>query len=99
MAAGAVPVVADVGDLRDRLESGRNGYLVPADDVTAYARAALRLLSNAEVWRRCSRLTARLAVEHSGSDVIAARWRSHLAGVLARDAPDGQIAKASGPMR
>lgn len=99
MAAGTVPVVADVGDLRDRLESGRNGYLVPADDVTAYARAALLLLSNAEVWRRCSRLAARLAAEHSGSDVIAARWRMHLAGVLDRNAPSAQIASASGPIR
>ena len=99
MAAGAVPVVADVGDLRDRLESGQSGYLVAAADVAGYARAALHLLSDAEVWRRCSRLAARLAVEHSGSDVIAARWRAHLASVLAHEAPGAQIANASGPIR
>jgi glycosyltransferase involved in cell wall biosynthesis len=99
MAAGAVPVVADVGDLRDRLQSGRDGYLVPADDVAAYASAALLLLSNEEVWRRCSRLAARLAAEHSGSDVIAARWRTHLAAVLERNAPSAQSASASGPIR
>ena len=99
MAAGAVPVVADVGDLRDRLESGRNGYLVAADDVAGYARAALHLLSDREAWESCSRLAARLAVEHSGSDVIAARWRAHLASVLAQKEPDAQIANASGPIR
>jgi glycosyltransferase involved in cell wall biosynthesis len=98
MAAGAVPVVANVGDLGDRLESGCNGYLVAPDDIAGYARAAARLLADAGTWGDCSRRATRLAVETSGTDAIAARWRAHLASVLARN-PDTQIVNASGPIR
>ena len=98
MAAGAVPVVANVGDLGDRLESGRTGYLVAPDDIAGYARAAARLLADAGTWGDCSRRAARFAVETSGTDAIAARWRAHLASVLAQN-PDTQIANASGPIR
>ena len=99
MAAGAVPVVADVGDLRDRIESGENGFLVAADDVAGYARAASLLTSDADVWRRCSRRAARLAAEHAGRDVIAARWRAHLASVVERKTHGPQAASASPPIR
>lgn len=98
MAAGAVPVVANVGDLRDRLESGRTGYLVAPDDIAGYARAAASLLADVGAWGDCSRHATRLAVETSGTDAIAARWRTHLASVLA-PTPHPQIANASGPIR
>jgi glycosyltransferase involved in cell wall biosynthesis len=98
MAAGAVPVVANVGDLHDRLESGRTGYLVAPDDIAGYARAAAGLLADVGTWGDCSRRATRLAVETSGTDAIAARWRAHLASVLAPN-PDTQVANASGPIR
>jgi glycosyltransferase involved in cell wall biosynthesis len=96
MAAGAVPVVADVGDLRDAIRPGVNGFVVPEGDIGAYAQATVRLLRDAEVWRACSRQAAELALARSGTDTVAELWRQQLRSVLAaRAAP--QAASASGP--
>lgn len=99
MAAGTVPIVADVGDLRDGLEPGHSGYLVAADDVAAYARTAIGLLTDADAWRACSRRAARHAAANSGRDAIAARWRTHLNHVLAAPPPEAHAASASGSIR
>jgi len=98
MTAGAVPIVADVGDLRDGLEPGRSGYLVPADDIAAYARTAIRLLTDADAWRACSRRAVEHAAANSSKNAIAARWRAHLTDVLAAP-PAAQAASASGSIR
>jgi glycosyltransferase involved in cell wall biosynthesis len=82
MAAGAVPVVAAVGDLGDLLRDGENGFLVRQDDVTAFARQATALLSDPDLWRRCSRKAVATAVANSGVDAIAKRWQRHLRSVL-----------------
>lgn len=82
MAAGAVPVVADVGDLADFVENDVNGYLVAQDDIAAYARAARALLTDEALWRRLSRRALSGAIEASGTDAVAGRWRRHLRGVL-----------------
>ena len=44
MAAGSVPVVSDLPSLRECVEDGRNGFLVPATDIDALASRMLTLL-------------------------------------------------------
>jgi glycosyltransferase involved in cell wall biosynthesis len=99
MAAGAVPVVADVGDLRDSIRHGVNGFIVAQDDIDAYAEAAVRLLSDENAWRDCSRRAAEFALRCSGTDAIAQRWEQHLRTVMQRHRHRYQVASASGPMR
>jgi len=98
MAAGAVPVVANVGDLADSVQSGLNGYLIAPDDDAGFARAVVHLLEDPCAWRRCSKRAYLAATEHS-RDAIAARWRKHLTSVIARSAAEPQLTKASGPIR
>jgi glycosyltransferase involved in cell wall biosynthesis len=84
MAAGAVPVVANVGDLADFVQNDVTGFIVAQDDMAGYSRAALRLLSSEDLWRRCSTRSRRFAVANSGIDAIASRWNRHLRAVMAR---------------
>jgi glycosyltransferase involved in cell wall biosynthesis len=85
MAAGAVPVVANVGDLADLVEHEVNGFIVAQDDIAGYSAAALRLLSSQDQWRGCSRRAFGSALATSGVDAIARRWHSHLCTVMAPD--------------
>lgn len=84
MAAGAVPVVADVGDLKDRIEDGVNGFVVAEDDIAGFADRVLRLLSDEEIWRRYSSMALTSAVAESGVDAIARKWNWHLRSIIAR---------------
>lgn len=97
MTAGAVPVVADVGDLSDLIEDGMNGYLVEPDDIDRYANRCLRLLDDEQAWRRCSANAVVSALAHSGVDGVALRWRHHLRGVMARTRPVQNIRYRSQP--
>jgi len=78
MAAGAVPVVADVGDLKDRIDDGVNGFVVEQDDIAGFAERILRLLDDEDTWRRCSSRAVSSAIEHSGVDAVARQWHRHL---------------------
>jgi glycosyltransferase involved in cell wall biosynthesis len=84
MAAGAVPVVANVGDLADLVQDERTGFVVAPDDIAAYARGATRLLADEDLWRRCSRRAAAAALQNSGVDAVAEHWGRHLHGVIAK---------------
>jgi glycosyltransferase involved in cell wall biosynthesis len=55
-AASGLPLVLSdrVGAAHDLLRDGENGFLVPADDVDAAARAIKALASDAELRRRMS---------------------------------------------
>src|SRR6185295_3759408 len=96
MAAGAVPVVADVGDLRDAIQQGQNGFIVEPDDISGYAAAAIRLLTDEQTWNDCSRRATQSALATSGTDAIAQQWQRHLRAVMDRQT-SGQAASASGP--
>jgi glycosyltransferase involved in cell wall biosynthesis len=77
-------VVANVGDLAELIQNGVNGFIVAQDDIAAYSREAIRLLSSEDLWRRCSRRAVQSALASSGSDAIAKRWEQHLQGVIAK---------------
>lgn len=95
MAAGAVPVVADVGDLADFVRDGLNGYLVSQGDIEGYARAALALLSSGSLWRRLSASARSSATDVTATEAVARRWEQHLRAVLAKRRAGGDIAPSS----
>ncbi|MCX5672201.1 MAG: glycosyltransferase [Planctomycetota bacterium] len=86
MAAGAVPVVADVGELGDLVENGVNGYLVEPDNIDQYATHISSLLRDPVLWTRCSQAAAAAATRHCGVDAVTALWRRHLDETIQRAA-------------
>jgi glycosyltransferase involved in cell wall biosynthesis len=92
MAAGAVPVVADVGDLADLVETGSTGFVVAPDDIAGYARGCVRALASEAAWTALSRRAARSSLARSGIDAIARRWNLHLRAVIAA-AREGGLAR------
>lgn len=92
MAAGAVPVVADVGDLADSVENGVTGFIVAPQDIAGYARGCLEALAGEDTWTALSQRAASASLARSGIDAIARRWRRHLQAVIA-GAPPERLAK------
>jgi glycosyltransferase involved in cell wall biosynthesis len=82
MMAGAVPVVADVGDLGDLVREGENGYLVDVDDLPRFRECARRLLAEPVLWERLSRAARASAIASVGLDRVTALWARHLSAVL-----------------
>jgi glycosyltransferase involved in cell wall biosynthesis len=87
MAAGAVPIVADVGDLADLAGDGRSGFVVAPDDIAGYAQPCVQLLCDPDAWRAYSRQAVSSALAASGIDAIARRWAVHLHAVIAKPGP------------
>jgi glycosyltransferase involved in cell wall biosynthesis len=78
MAAGAVPVVSDVGDLRDLVHDGVNGRLVDQDAIDDYCGAIVRLLDEPERWTACSRAAVQTVAQTHSVEAVAGRWTRHL---------------------
>jgi glycosyltransferase involved in cell wall biosynthesis len=87
MAAGVVPVVADVGELGDLVADGVNGYLIEPNNIGEHARKVTSLLQDPALWAQYSRKAIEAAREHCDIEVISKKWRQHL-----RDA----VSKSSG---
>ena len=76
MLAGAVPVVADVGDLAELVRDGETGYRLSPGDSADYARRILQLLTDENTWRRMSSAARQRARENNSLETITARWDS-----------------------
>lgn len=63
MACGLPQVVTTVGGLPESVLDGENGFQVEPDDPEGFAAALLRLLEDAELWRRMGAEARRRAVE------------------------------------
>ncbi|NOT00192.1 MAG: glycosyltransferase, partial [Phycisphaerales bacterium] len=74
MVAGAVPVVADVGDLGDLVSNGRTGWLVRGGDFDAYAARIAEVIRDGDRLATYSDAAHEAAVEHNGVRNIAERW-------------------------
>jgi glycosyltransferase involved in cell wall biosynthesis len=72
MAAGIPPVVTDVGALREAIEDGRSGLIVPASDTDAFAVALGSLLENEDRRTRIAVDARRRAERVFGLDTSAA---------------------------
>jgi glycosyltransferase involved in cell wall biosynthesis len=86
MAAGAVPVVANVGELGDLVENGINGFLVEPDNLDQYAAQIVTLLSEPEGWLRCSAAAREAADRACNVNVVSELWQHNLGGVIERAA-------------
>jgi glycosyltransferase involved in cell wall biosynthesis len=84
MAAGCVPVVADVGELRDLVTNGINGFLVAPNDINQYVERIASLLSAPGLWSQCSAAARRAATHACSREVISQRWHSHLEETINR---------------
>lgn len=78
MICGAVPVVANVGDLKDLVRDGETGFLVAGNELDVYVDRILALLEDRELWERLSRNASEAARANNGIDEVTARWRSYL---------------------
>jgi len=74
-----VPVVAtDIGDIRDLVEDGENGYLVPVGDVEEAVKAVKRLLDDDTLYLRMSkraRESATAFLSQSTLEFVTDQWR------------------------
>ena len=89
MAAGVVPVVADVGELPDLVTDGVSGYLIAPDALDAYVARAVTLLRDAPLRERMSRAAREAAIAHLGEEAVAARWRRDFGRIAAAAAARG----------
>jgi glycosyltransferase involved in cell wall biosynthesis len=101
MSCGKACIATDVPGLRDIIEDGKNGLLVPSEDVTALAQAISRLSSSSELRASLGaaarkRIEERFTIEREVADHedlyagIFPRVRSSNAGV-ARTELSGQF--------
>ena len=74
MSCGTIPVVSDVGDLRDVVESGGNGFVFDEDDIDSFATTISALLSDEARMGELS-VAARQTVEDRCSrEAVTRRW-------------------------
>jgi len=89
MAAGAVPVVADVGELGELVTHGTSGFLVQPNRINGYCDHILSLLSSEERWRQFSRAAAQAAGRCS-IEAVAERWRCCIGEAIRSAYPAGR---------
>jgi glycosyltransferase involved in cell wall biosynthesis len=81
MAAGCVPVVADVGELRDVVEDKVSGFLIDSDDPAAYARAIEHMISRPDEWQRLSRCATVAAQSCCSVAAVTRKWASAISAI------------------
>jgi L-malate glycosyltransferase len=84
MVAGAVPVVADVGELSDVIRHGQNGYLVEPGNTRKLAEYAVCLLEDRQRWSRLSRQAREDGESLCGIGSVSKRWQAALQAVVRR---------------
>ncbi len=82
MAAGAAPVVSDVGELAGLVRDGENGYLVAPNRIGDYADRARSLLDDEPRREHYGQAAARAAIEYCSLDTVADRWKQSLGDLI-----------------
>ena len=78
--AHGVPIVGfDVGAVREYLEDGRTGLLVPSGDVAAFARAVERLLNDASFAAGLGSRGRELVASRFTASALLEGWREFIA--------------------
>ena len=81
MSAGAVPVVADVGDLRELVQDEVTGWLIAPGNFEGYAEKISQLLTDRGLWRRLSVAAQHRAAENNSLDVVKQQWERCLSAI------------------
>ncbi|HET7695338.1 MAG TPA: glycosyltransferase [Vicinamibacterales bacterium] len=97
MICGAVPVVADVGDLGDLVTEGETGFLIEPGNIAMYAERAAAILQDPGRWTRMSEAAARRAREYNGLEHVSQLWRARLGALGAAETPPAAALAASDP--
>lgn len=97
MAAGAVPVVPDIGELASLVRDGDTGFLTDPQDVSSFVDPILHLLRDREAWCEMSRNAARAAQRMMALPVVTQHWRQAF-GIPTRAASE-PVASYSSPAR
>ena len=84
MSAGAVPVVADVGELRDLVTDGVNGYLIGPNNIDEYAKGAMSLLQDHVLWTQYSRKAMETVKKRCGIESVSRKWQQHIREAVAQ---------------
>jgi glycosyltransferase involved in cell wall biosynthesis len=82
MAAGVVPIVADVGELGELVIDGVNGYLIEPNNIGDYTQKSLFLLQNNALWTQFSRKAIEAAGKHCDIEVITKKWERNIQDVI-----------------
>ncbi len=96
MASGAVPVVADVGDLSDLVNHGQNGYVISPNAVASYVDHLKILLDDPEQLERFSGRASEAARNYNGIDVVSSHWHRSLLGANMRH-PNINVSQGNTP--
>ncbi|MBN2589424.1 MAG: glycosyltransferase family 4 protein [Sedimentisphaerales bacterium] len=84
MAAGAVPVVADVGDLSDLVNDGVNGYLIEPNNIDRYIERIIPILQDQSLKEKLSLKSIEDAKNNCYINVISGRWQHNLQETIRR---------------
>jgi len=82
MVAGAVPVVADVGELGDLVKDSFNGYLIEPDDIDGYVRRIISLLQDKAKWSQFSERAIEASKEYTHIDLVSERWHQNIEKIM-----------------
>jgi len=82
MMAGAVPVVADVGDLSELVINGETGWLIEPGNFDEYSDKITALLGDDQLWNEMSKNARELAMQNNGLDSVVRRWQNLMAGEM-----------------
>ena len=89
MGAGCVPVVSDVGDLRDFVSTDVTGYVLPENAVEQIARRIGDLLDDAQLWERLSTKSRSEIEARASMHAITICWRQALTSTVGEGAALG----------
>ncbi len=84
MISGAVPIVANVGELGDLVQNGVNGYLVEPTDHEGFASRIRALLQDEESWGRLSQAAVQSGLAYNGLEQVSALWAMSFRRMLLR---------------
>lgn len=81
MALGVVPIVSDVGDLRDFVQENLNGFILAPDDISGFANRITQLLKNDTLLKQMA-INARKSVsERCEREILSKQWSKVLSNL------------------
>lgn len=84
MAAGVVPVVADVGELSDLVNNGLNGYLIEPNNIGKYTDRVISLLQDDDLWNQYSIKAIEAAKRYCDIEIVTGKWQHNIREIVSR---------------